>query len=179
MKHAYLLCFVLIAVFPNESLADQNPDLITKTCDPILYKELCNSILRSKPESAKADLHGLAKIMLQAAKDNAWKVQEHIVALTKAPSNDTLIKMCLKEFAGNIADGITQIEECMKALDGKRYNDVKTWISAAMTNIDTCGDGFDVKPVYDRTLTEATAKYTQVLSVQLGITNLLAGVKPS
>ncbi|KAM7254580.1 hypothetical protein ACFE04_003960 [Oxalis oulophora] len=178
MNSVYLVCFIVVlAVFPNKGLS-QNPDLITKTCDKTLHKDLCNSILRSHPKSAQADLHGLAIIVLQDAKADAWKIKEHIDVLTKATSDDTLIKMCLKEFAGNIADAVNEIEESIKALDGKKYADVITWISAAMTNLDTCGDGFDAdaKPVYDPALTELTEKYTKVCSIELGITNLLSGV---
>ncbi|KAM7254620.1 hypothetical protein ACFE04_004000 [Oxalis oulophora] len=176
MKHVCLLCFVIIlAVFSNESFS-QDTDLITKTCDKTLHKELCNSILRLNAESAHADVHGLAKIVLQTVKSNAWKIREHIMALTNWPSDNTLIKMCLKEFQGNMANAIHEIEESMKAMDDRRYNDVKSWVSAAMTNLDTCGDGFDAKPVYDRALTDLMEVYTKVCSIELGITNSLSGV---
>ncbi|KAM7255658.1 hypothetical protein ACFE04_008556 [Oxalis oulophora] len=166
MNPVYLLSFVLIlVVFPNGSLSH---DLIAKACDQTLHKELCNSILISIPESMNADTRGLAKILLEEAVSNAWNIKAHVFEISKRHSSiDYLTRLCLKDTATNYVRAMNQINEAIEALDGKKYNEVKNLVKAAITNLDTCDD------VYDPALATMTEVFTQICSIELDMTKLL------
>lgn len=149
-------------------------DLIRKTCDHTLYKSLCMSSLQSDPNSLKTDLKGLATIAINLAKANATDTSEQINKLFNT-TTDPFIQDCLTDCSENYADAVDQLGNSIAALDSKAYNDVNTWVTAAMTDADTCEEGFTAEPGHKLVLGDRNTVFSQLCSNVLAITNLLAG----
>ncbi|TYJ96705.1 UBN2 domain-containing protein [Cucumis melo var. makuwa] len=70
-------------------------------------------------------------------------------------------------------DGIDQIEDSVTALEFKAYNDVKTFVSAAMSDAATCDMGFKEKQGYQSPITQMTTVFDQIFNIILAINQLL------
>ncbi|KAM7255590.1 hypothetical protein ACFE04_008488 [Oxalis oulophora] len=166
MKLIYFLSFVLILVaFPNLCLSD----LVSDTCGRTLYKDLCNSILKNQ---GATDLTSLGAIALKIANSNGQKVQNQISALVKTASPE--VKKVLSDCSENLNDAIGQVKDSTTALSKKSYGDVLTWMSAALTDADTCVDGFTQKKITSPVV-DTSKTFSQICSIVLTITNILAG----
>ncbi|RVW60386.1 hypothetical protein CK203_089882 [Vitis vinifera] len=159
--------FILILAFwPHQILAQEDQDLgliipnqksslgeelIAQVCDHAIYKDLCISSLQSVPESKDADLFELTTIALKLAAANATEI---------------------KNMFRNALD---RIEDSLKALESKGYNDVNTWVTAAMADAESCEEGFLDRPGHKSPLTGRSTIFNQLCSTALTITNFLSG----
>ncbi|KAJ9185953.1 hypothetical protein P3X46_005521 [Hevea brasiliensis] len=168
MSFSILFFFLLVLAIPTH----QTSDLVTKTCDQTLYKDLCNSALASAPESEVTDVQSLAKFALKMTSLNAVEIHKRISLLFNT-SSDEFIKQCLTDCSEIYTDATDQLEDSMVALDFKSYNDVNTWVTAAMTDAQSCEDGFNEKSGIVSPLSDINKKFTQLCSISLAITNLL------
>ncbi|OVA02619.1 Pectinesterase inhibitor domain [Macleaya cordata] len=157
---------------PN--LAPTGDDLIVKTCSHAVYKELCVSTLRDDPDSQEADLAGLASIAIKIAMTNGSEIFNHIGQLLKAANYAPFTQQCLSDCSENYMDAVDQLEDSLAAIDAKGFNDVSTWVQAAMTDAESCEDGFKEEVGHQSLLTDRNAVFNQLCSNALALTNLLA-----
>ncbi|XP_022135660.1 putative invertase inhibitor [Momordica charantia] len=150
-------------------------ELITKTCTSTPYKDFCISILQSSPKSNGADLYGLAEILMETAAQNVSSIYESINHLQNDSSPDAFMEQCLADCLESFQDAIDQIEDSVTALEFKAYNDIKTWVSAAMSDAATCDQGFKDRQGYQSPVAQMTAVFDQICSIILAVTHLLAG----
>ncbi|XP_077226937.1 putative invertase inhibitor [Tasmannia lanceolata] len=175
LLHPFLLLILLftLSIPPNIIATKPGKDLIHETCKHTLYYDTCVASLQSSSESQTADLQGLASIALHAAADSAIETSNHI-ALLLNNTTDSFIQQCLSDCSENYLDAIDQIEDSIAALDSKGYNDVNVWVTAAMSDSDTCEEGFKEQPGYKSMLTDNSAEFYKLCSNALAITKLLS-----
>ncbi|KAF5739886.1 pectinesterase inhibitor-like [Tripterygium wilfordii] len=177
------LCLLLLAAVlclhqtlanetPSPSVAPEPEDLIAQACDRTLYKNVCKAILESDPESEGSDFQDLGKIALQFASKNATAIFELVLDLSNSTTNE-FERQCLADCSEGFQDVIEQVRDSIEALQSKRYNDANTWITAAMTDAQSCEEGFHEEPGHDSPLTEMNELFSQICSIALTITNLL------
>ena len=135
---------------------------------------MCKTILQSSPNSKGADLYGLAQIVMNVAADNVSSIYENINQLQNGTSVDSFLDSCLTDCLESFQDAIDQIEDSVTALEFKAYNDVKTWISAAMSDVATCDSGFKEKQGYQSPIAQMTSVFDQICSIILSINQLLS-----
>ncbi|KAL4636859.1 hypothetical protein ACB092_03G038300 [Castanea dentata] len=87
-------------------------------------------------------------------------------------AKDKGLKQALTNCAENYGDAIDQIQSSTAALGSKKYNDVKTWVSAAMNNAASCEQGFQDQSAKSPIASSSTT-FTQLSSNVLAITNHL------
>ncbi|XP_038880337.1 putative invertase inhibitor [Benincasa hispida] len=172
------LCqFQILSQTPQTPSTSGGNDLITKTCSSTPYNDMCKSILLSSPNSNGADLYGLAQIVIQIAAENVSNIYESINQLQNGTSVDSFLDDCLTDCLESYQDAIDQIEDSVTALEFKAYNDVKTWVSAAMSDAATCDMGFKEKPGYQSPIAQMTAVFDQICNIILSMTQLLSEEK--
>uniref|UniRef100_A0A7N0VNJ3 Pectinesterase inhibitor domain-containing protein n=1 Tax=Kalanchoe fedtschenkoi TaxID=63787 RepID=A0A7N0VNJ3_KALFE len=110
-------------------------------------KDQCTSLTQNK-----ADLDSLAMLTLDLASKNASNTREHILIIMKTTS-DHFIKQCLTDCFDHYTDAVHQVKVSMEALRKKRYQDIKHWVTAAMTGAQTCEESFQSKRGYNSPLT--------------------------
>merc|ERR1711879_1030068 len=168
-----ILFLVLLLAVPTHQTATS--DLISKTCDQTLYKDYCKTVLGAAPESDVKDLPSLTKYALKMASLNGVKIHKKIDQISKS-NKDEFIQQCLDDCSEIYQDAIDQVEDSTAAVDGKSYNDVNTWVTAAMTDSQTCEDAFKEQDGVKSPLTDDNTKFNQLCSIILTMSNLLAKI---
>ncbi|KAF2309922.1 hypothetical protein GH714_005649 [Hevea brasiliensis] len=111
---------------------------------------------------------GQNTVLLRGPK-NAREAVKHF-----GPAPDEFIQQCLSDCPEIYQDAIDQLKDSIVALDSKAFNDVNTWVTAAMTDVESCEDGFKEKPEIAPPLTDMDKRFSQLCSASSAITNLLA-----
>lgn len=182
-----LFCFLIVSFCPHQiwaqddldsMVSDQNSligeELINKVCDHSIYQHLCLSSLQSVPESKNADLYDLTTISLQLAAANASEIRNHIVKLLNTSESDSYSRQGLNDCSENYHDAVDRIKDSLEALENKGYNDINSWVTAAMADAVSCEEGFHDHPDNKSPLTTQNTIFNQLCSNALTITNLLA-----
>ncbi|GAB2214584.1 hypothetical protein Droror1_Dr00018939 [Drosera rotundifolia] len=113
--------------------------LIEKACQATLYKDFCITTFKSRPEAQTQDLKGLAFLSMKLAKEHANVTAAYIAGKLKDEDNlPSGLEDALEECNDQYDDALAQIEDSMQAFFANAKNDVKTWLSTAITNADTC-----------------------------------------
>ncbi|KAH7543004.1 hypothetical protein FEM48_Zijuj02G0136600 [Ziziphus jujuba var. spinosa] len=147
--------------------------LIKKACETSLHKGLCVATLKADTDYKGAKLHDLAEIVLKAATSNATALQKEVGQFLKERA-DTSVESALKDCKENYDDAVSQLEKSKKALENKRYNDVNTWVTAAMNDADSCEQGFKEQAEKDSPIAQKTVIFGQLCSNVLAVTNKAA-----
>ncbi|XP_018841685.1 putative invertase inhibitor [Juglans regia] len=169
LKLFFCLLFTLCSVNQCRNVAEaQKADLITSACDSTLYKDLCKQTLQSDKESSKAtDIGVLAKVALQHALSQAKQIQGQ---LSKQNDKSVAFKDCNENYNG----ASERLKESVTSFQSKKYGDVLTWVSAAMSNSDSCENGLKEMGKASPILSLSTT-FSQLCSIVLALTNKLAG----
>ncbi|XP_041016592.1 pectinesterase inhibitor-like [Juglans microcarpa x Juglans regia] len=168
MKPILKLFFgLLFTLCPYTIFADNKDlNLITTACDRTLYKDLCRAVLLNHPKArTTTELRVLARVALKYALISAKQVETQIRKLKDAPA-------ALKDCAENFQSATQQISYSFKALKSKSYGDINIWVSAAMTGVDSCEEGFkELKSNYP--IDKSSKIFNQLCSIVLAFTNQL------
>ncbi|KAJ8750753.1 hypothetical protein K2173_015934 [Erythroxylum novogranatense] len=141
-----LLLFLVTFTFmanPAISVLNNGEDLVSTACNHTLYVELCESSLRSDPRSKTWDLQGLASIALNINIANGVRTRDRIHSLKSTADNKTLsgVNVCSEEYS----DAVQNLQEAIGALRNRSFDSVNTLVSSAMTDSETCEEGFEVE----------------------------------
>ncbi|XP_057962394.1 pectinesterase inhibitor 2-like [Malania oleifera] len=167
-----ILIFTITMVLATPHGGSATDDVIAQACNRAMYKDFCVALLKSDPESENADLPTLGTIALKLARSNATYIQNDIQKLLNPNSNPSL-KLSLHDCAENYEEAGDHLQESVSAFGSKRYNDVLTWVSAAMGNADSCAEGFkDLKR--QSPIAAMNENFNKLCSSVLAIVNVIA-----
>ncbi|KAI9073261.1 hypothetical protein K1719_044783 [Acacia pycnantha] len=129
---------------PHDSGVGGKPtQAISRTCDKTLFPSLCVQSLLEFPGSAAASEQDLVHISLNMTLQHLSKAlysSTAISAVQMDPLERSAYEDCL-ELLEDSVDGLLR-SLTSGATAGGSTDDVLTWLSAALTNIDTCSEGF-------------------------------------
>ncbi|KAF3439749.1 hypothetical protein FNV43_RR18027 [Rhamnella rubrinervis] len=151
-------------------------DLVSETCKQTLYSQVCESSLRSDPQSEISDLRGLAAIALNLSIAHAVHTLSYINNLkSEAAGNETdfLISGCLSDCVEEYSDAIQNLQDSKQSLNDKSYDTMNSLVTAAMTDSDTCEDGFKELTGYESPLTERNQYFSKLCGNLLLFSTLL------
>lgn len=153
---------------------------ISNACEGSLYKDLCISTLKADPSYKGAKLCDLVKIALKAAIANATATRKQISEM-QMPDTHTDLKKSLADCKENYESAVSQLQKSEEALASKRYNDVNAWVTAAMSDLESCGDGFEEEGLEASPILNMNTILSHLCSNVLAITNKLStpGSTPS
>lgn len=126
-------------------------NFIKTSCNSTLYPALCYKYLSSYASSIKTDSVKLCNTALTVNLKAANKTSALVTSMAKKgglrPSEKAVIEDCNEE----IDDCVDELRKASNVLDNLRdalnkedqMADIKTWVSAAMTDEDTCMDEFE------------------------------------
>lgn len=173
-------CFVLLSQCANTEAGE---DLVTETCKHTLHFQACVSSLRSVPSSNTTDLKGLAEIALNVSTTEAIKTLSYVHDLKSSDDGDTNNKngmsSSLNDCDEQYSEAIQNLKDSVEALANGDYNKVNALVSAAMTNAETCQNGFeemlgdDNDSTSTSTLTQNNRYFSELCSNVLAITKLI------
>eukprot|EP01018_Ginkgo_biloba_P036987 Gb_28157 [translate_table: standard] len=161
-----MLAFILLAAILSPLVTasaselnrknDQNPvhrgtaikDFIKAECNFTTYPEICVSSLSSYADSLKAKQSELVKVAVKVSLLKASNTSALVAGLRKKKGLKKTERAALQDCVETFGDTLDQLKESLaelKHLRSKTFqwqmSNVQTWLSAALTNEDTCLDG--------------------------------------
>ncbi|KAJ6417806.1 hypothetical protein OIU84_001230 [Salix udensis] len=152
---AFLLALLLcISTNVQISMADSTSktykNYLQKACNSTTYPQLCFNSLSSYTSTIKTNDLKLCNTALTVTLKAASSTSSLVKASSKkkglSKSEAGVIKDCVDE----MGDSIDELKQSLKALGSLKGSDiefqiatVQTWVSAAITDEDTCTEGFD------------------------------------
>ncbi|KAL2338832.1 hypothetical protein Fmac_013278 [Flemingia macrophylla] len=177
-------CFALLGQCSRPHNSKEREDLVTAACKHTLHFQVCISSLRSVPGSSKAsDLKVLAEIALNLSTAYAADTLSYIYKLQSSSSssangsNNIRVSRCLSDCVEEYSEAIENLHDSKQALANGDCDQVDMLVSAAMSDAETCEDGFKDMQSEDSDsispLTEHNLYFSELCSNALAITKLL------
>ena len=166
-KHAILKC-LLISLFIHSTLASsraaqpvpkRSTEFIRNSCRETAYPRLCFSSLAIHANQIRTSPQLLAGTALNVTLSSAKATSNVMLRLSSRhglkPKEASAMKDCVEELSETVDELRMSIGE-MSRLKGNpsnfrlMINDIQTWVSAALTDENTCTDGFQGKAMDGR-----------------------------
>ncbi|KAK2975841.1 hypothetical protein RJ640_022858 [Escallonia rubra] len=149
-NHFLLALYLLLAftTYINSSSA-ASTEFIKTSCRATTYPTLCFSSLSSRASAIQNSPKRLAHEALSVALDSARSTSTLMRRLSHTrgmkPRENGAMKDCVEELSDSVDELMDSLGE-MSQPKGKSFefmiSDVQTWVSAALTDEDTCSEGF-------------------------------------
>ncbi|KAI3466959.1 hypothetical protein Pfo_023622 [Paulownia fortunei] len=139
---------------PTPSTTANATDFIRTNCDTTLYPELCYHSLAGYANAVQQDPARLARVAVGVSLSRAKRMALYVANLSRQedyaanPRAASALHDCFT-LLGDAVDQIRGSIKQMRGLTGSgeelrfQLSNVQTWMSAALTNEDTCVDGFE------------------------------------
>ncbi|KAJ8548388.1 hypothetical protein K7X08_030857 [Anisodus acutangulus] len=174
----FILLTALLSLLYFFGTADSSSvatSFIKSSCKVTTYPEVCVTSLAGYAPTIKRSPQHLAQTALSISLDRAQSAQSFVNKLCKfkglKPREYAALKDCLEEMSDTI-DRISKSVKELESMGRTRGNDfqwhmsnIETWISAALTDENTCGDGFAGKALNGRIKASIKARVTHVAQV--------------
>ncbi|KAL0299396.1 UNVERIFIED_CONTAM: hypothetical protein Scaly_3010700 [Sesamum calycinum] len=126
-----------------------NTEFIRTSCSTTTYPKLCYSALASHASTIQQNPMLLAHAALSVSLDTARSTSVDMVKLSRStgmtPRQVGAMRDCIEELSDSVEQLRKSVAE-MNQMKGSNFglimNDIQTWVSAALTDDDTCMDGF-------------------------------------
>ncbi|XP_043714695.1 pectinesterase inhibitor 10-like [Telopea speciosissima] len=142
---ALLLVLLLPAISaarlnPNPNPNNNGNDFIRTNCDATLYSDVCYASLIARTNEVQGSPAKLASVAVDVSLSSARNISAYILNLARNPNSDKVLKDCVSTFGDAIDQMQRSSTELQRASTAFQISNVQTWMSAALTNQDTCGD---------------------------------------
>ncbi|KAK9287790.1 hypothetical protein L1049_016230 [Liquidambar formosana] len=176
---------VTITCSAKPHLKSSNTEFIKTSCAETLYPELCYKTLKPYASLIHTSPMELANASLTISLKGAQSASNMVKNLSKqhnlSPKEASAIMDCV-ETMGDSVDDLQQSLVAMEGLDGPDFaikmSDIQTWVSAALTNEDTCMDGFSREKGMNRKIKVIIRRYivkvSKLTSIALAFINRLS-----
>ena len=165
--------------------ADTNgKDFIRTSCNVTLYPNVCYTSLSGYANAVKKDLAQLAQVAITVSLSKARRMANYVSNISRQAEAgaDCRAATALHDCFSLFGDAVEQMSDSLKQMlrlragaESFRFkmSNVQTWMSAALTNEDTCTDGFeDVRNGSVKTdVCDRAVKVRQVTSNALALVN--------
>lgn len=168
MAGLFSLLFILLSLSSSSSKNPNAPqDLVRSSCLHASFPKLCIRTLStySGPANSPRDL---AQAAVKASLERANRVSDYLRALPGLRSKRE--RVAVSDCVDQISDSVDELGKTLgelKHLRGETFrwqmSNAQTWVSAALTNEDTCVDGFE--EVESRVKSDVKKKITNVARV--------------
>jgi pectinesterase inhibitor-like protein len=152
-----LLLAGIVAVFihgcntksPTSKLGGKTNDSIRVVCSVTQYPESCFASISSSSSSASCDPEHMFTLSLRVAADelsNISSLPNRLISESNDPSTVSALRDCVSLFEDALSQlnnsvAFVTVDPPEKVLTEDKIQDLNTWISAAMTDQETCLDG--------------------------------------
>ncbi|KAL1194121.1 21 kDa protein [Cardamine amara subsp. amara] len=154
----FFVATLLLLILTVHSQPSDDSDFIRSSCTATLYPDLCFSSLSSFSSSVHNDPALLARAAISVTLTKTLDLASYLTNVTTIPeSHDDgahpTAAAVLHDCFGNVKDAAEEMRDSMKqmrdlvstgSLESYRFqmSNVQTWLSAALTEEETCTDGF-------------------------------------
>ncbi|CAA0835560.1 Plant invertase/pectin methylesterase inhibitor superfamily protein [Striga hermonthica] len=124
-------------------------DFINASCHATLYSTLCYKSLKPYAWKIQKSPRLIAMMALSISVKTARETESYLAKLAKSDRLSSresgAVKDCLKEMGNTVSqlnDSVTELKKLDKGDFSWHMSNLKTWVSAALTDESTCTDGF-------------------------------------
>ncbi|XP_062074083.1 21 kDa protein-like [Humulus lupulus] len=139
----------LVAIALNEPIhMDANTEFIKTSCGATTYPDLCFTTLSSHASEIQSSPQLLAGAALSATLKTVCSESTTMTKLAKSQGLTVREAAALNDCIEELGDSVEELQRSVGEMGKKDMNfemqmsDIETWVSAALTNEDTCVDGF-------------------------------------
>ncbi|KAK4350748.1 hypothetical protein RND71_030061 [Anisodus tanguticus] len=193
----FLTIFLILVAFATSSFMESvsaarpaaghtNTEFIRTSCKSTTYPKLCFSSLSSRSTaigvSAQLLAHESLTVTLETVQSTSAMMRKLAHGQGMTPREVGALHDCVEELSDAVAELRKSLGE-MKQLRGRDFdlkmNDIQTWVSAALTDEDTCTEEFAGKVMNGKVKTVVRGKILEVAhmtSNALALINSLAAL---
>ncbi|XP_031271702.1 pectinesterase inhibitor 7-like [Pistacia vera] len=142
---------------PGSQPLTNDSDFIRSSCNSTLYPDLCYASLEGYSSSVREDPAQLARVAIGVSLKKAKAMASYVANVSREAdySSDPRVCSALHDCHSNFGDAVEEIQGSLKQMrhlgaagsskETLRFlmSNVQTWMSAALTDQETCTDGFD------------------------------------
>ncbi|CAI0404898.1 unnamed protein product [Linum tenue] len=134
--------------------ATTNTEFIRTSCSATTYPKLCYSSLAVHASKIQTSARLLVSTALDVTLSSAKSTSASMVKLSRTHGISPREAAAMRDCAEEMADSVDQISRSIDEMAASKgagsdfemmISNVKTWVSAALTDESTCEDGFDGK----------------------------------
>ncbi|KAK9060963.1 hypothetical protein SSX86_018143 [Deinandra increscens subsp. villosa] len=146
--------FIFVSATSRSRLETDHSDTYTgyinSSCQATRYPDLCTKTLSPYAATVQTNPMELANVALSVSLKSAKATSKAVRDLSKERGLSTKDGQAVADCLENMSDSVDEMKKsmtAMKEMDGPEFEEnmgnVKTWVSAALTDEDTCMDGFE------------------------------------
>ncbi|KAL5786536.1 hypothetical protein ACOSQ2_008928 [Xanthoceras sorbifolium] len=150
------LCFLTVLFLSlwvscsaTTSSHDEPEDLVHSSCAHANYPSICLRTLSSYKGAARTP-RDLAQAAVKVSLSRASKVSQYLTQISSSVNKGKRERMALSDCVEQVSDSVEELKKTLSELNHLRgetfrwqMSNAETWVSAALTNEDTCLDGFE------------------------------------
>ncbi|KAF8028497.1 hypothetical protein BT93_E1194 [Corymbia citriodora subsp. variegata] len=160
--HQKFIILLILPLLPSQTISGCSSSIVKSWCSKMPYPQPCEYFLTRNPKETplKRRSHFL-KALMQVALDEAQLARTHTYSLGSRCHNErekAAWADCLKLYE-HAVHHLNQTINCQCTRD-----DVQTWLSAALTNLETCRTGFVELGVLDNVLPLMSNNVSKLIS---------------
>ncbi|KAF9689471.1 hypothetical protein SADUNF_Sadunf01G0095600 [Salix dunnii] len=167
-----------------------NIEYIKTTCyNTTLYPKLCYHTLAIYASTIETDPKLLASTALNVSLRNTYSTSRLMKRVSKLPVLEPRVVAAMLDCTEEVGDSVYELQRSMEEMGhaggstfSKAMSDVETWVSAALTDDDTCLDGF-TEEVMDKKVAAIIKRHIQrtarLTSNALALVNRYASTQAS
>jgi pectinesterase inhibitor-like protein len=172
---SFVLIFLMSIVYiPHFIDAYSVTDACTKaaTSSPNINQDFCVASLQADQKSGSANIVGLAQIATGLTSKNATSTKAKVQNLVANPGNGkNNIKRELSTCLDLYSEMIDHLSDAASAISSFRYDDAKTYLSAALDAPGDCEDVFSEKGT-SSVLSKENANARQLSAIAVALLNI-------
>ncbi|XP_049395456.1 21 kDa protein-like [Solanum stenotomum] len=161
--------FLILLGFTTADSGETNTEFIRTSCKSTTYPNLCFSSLSSRSSVIGVSPQLLAHESLSVSIETAQSTSAMMIKVAHSqgmtPREVGAMQDCVEELSDTVSELRKSLGE-MKQLRGRDFDmkmsDIQTWVSAALTNEDTCTEGFAGKSMNGKLKTVVRGKIVEV-----------------
>lgn len=178
VKFVSLVCIVIMFL-SSPSLGD---DYVEDACSVTRYRDLCIHSLTSFSNTAKKSPTRWARAGVSVTIGEVKRVSRYLAGLERGNYKFALADCveCFQDTLDNLHKSLGVLRRLTVSEFGTQVEDVTTWVSAALTDEETCLDGFEGQDKGRRFegLISRVTNMTYMTSNALALVNKLATTGP-
>ncbi|KAG7587870.1 Pectinesterase inhibitor domain [Arabidopsis suecica] len=163
-------------------------DYIKTSCNLTLYKTLCYNSLYPYASKVHSNPHKLAVTALNLTLSSAKSASKFVKNISHRGGLTRLEAVAVADCVEEIEDSVISLQDSIRELDSINYkdsakfemvmSDVETWVSAALTDDETCMDGFSrVKTAVKDLVRRHVVEVVRLTSNALALINMFASTQ--
>ncbi|KAJ9679041.1 hypothetical protein PVL29_021075 [Vitis rotundifolia] len=177
----YLSLTTCSAASPEPQSPTNTIEFIRTSCGVTMYPKLCFKTLSAYASTIQTSPMELASAALNVSLKGAQSSSNKVLNLSKGQGLSRREAAAITDCIENMQDSVDELQQslvAMKDLQGPDFqmkmSDIVTWVSAALTDEDTCMDGFEghaMKGELKSTIRSYIVSVAQLTSNALAIIN--------